>query len=138
MCMFSGLLNCSYFFHLEKRLDVSWSLTVTIMFGDIMMWGSFTVKKVMCVVYFDQLLGAACTQKLVETFFSFSDVFLCFQPCYHWKRSKNSWKKIFDQLLGARSTDKLVEIHNICDDIPSTSSLTCLSFQIFVYIHPAF
>ena len=45
------------------------------------------------VVYFDQLLGAARAQKLVETFFS--DVF-----------------QRFDKLLGARSTQKLVEIHN--------------------------
>ena len=71
MCVFSGLLNCSYFFHLEKRLDVSWSLTVTIMFGDIMMWGSFTVKKVMCVVYFIvthfQMCFCAFTEKGQKT-----------------------------------------------------------------------
>ena len=49
-------------------------------------------------MYFDQLLGAAHTQKLVETFFS--PVFNLF--CL---------KKWFDQLSGARSIGKLVEIH---------------------------
>ena len=90
-----------------------------------------TKNFMLSVVYFDQLLGAACTQKLVETFFS--AIFLPFlfnskpfQIFHNWnhkkmsekklwneqKRLKNDWKKGFDQLLGARSTRKLVKIHN--------------------------
>ena len=87
-------------------------------------------------MYFDKLLGAARTQKLVKTFFACQRAlrsrqknifFVHFQIFFSdfsleitekvWneqKRLKNGWKKCFDQLLGARSTQKLVEIHNIC------------------------
>ena len=64
----------------------------------------FPQKNQLYVVYFDQLLGAACTLKLVKTLF-----FSCFP-----KKVENGWKKCFDQLFGARSTQKLVKIHNSC------------------------
>ena len=54
----------------------------------------------LCVAYFNQLSGAACTRKLVETLF-----YGLFSPfpinCFY-------------QLLDAACTQKLVELHNTC------------------------
>ena len=38
------LLNCTYFFRSEKKLVISISLTFTLIFGENVMWGSFTMK----------------------------------------------------------------------------------------------
>ena len=69
---------------------------------------------------FDQLSGAAHTQKLVETLFS--AVFKLFGSIFtvkslnevknEQKSLKTAEKKCFEQLSGARSTRKLVEIHH--------------------------
>ena len=103
------------------------------------------------VVYFDQLLGAACTQKLIELLFSvvfnlfcsfqtfFSVNFLAFFVHFNreitkkvlnqHKRLKTAEKKEFDQLSGAASTWKLVEIHNSC-------SFVACKWDIFLQILP--
>ena len=78
------------------------------------------------VVYFDQLLGAVRTLKLVKTLFQlFSTKTLFFQMFFldfrrkfiekgfkRRKKVENSCKKYFDQLSRSRSNRKLVIIHN--------------------------
>ena len=61
------------------------------------------------VVYFNQILGAAHNQKLVETLFlPFSTFLVHFKQ----KRLKTAEYKYCDQLSGAHSTRKLVKIRN--------------------------
>ena len=67
------------------------------------------LSEALSVVYFDQLLEAARTKKLVETLFSaVFNLFCSFQIFF----SDFTAEMCFDQLLGARSTQKLVKIHN--------------------------
>ena len=70
-----------------------------------------------CVVYFDLLLGAGRTRKLVKLLFlSIFNLFCSFPLKKVWnepKRLKTAEKKYFKQLSGGRSTQKLVERHSL-------------------------
>ena len=61
----------------------------------------------MVVVYFDQLLGAACTQKLVVTFFScFSTFFVHFKAFSMISQLKSTLTKMFQPPFGCAQQPK--------------------------------
>ena len=86
---------------------------------EVMNVTSFSSSTERCVVYSDQLLGAARIRKLVELLYQC----LCWYGHPNMTKTEkgwfktftekglNGWKKCFDQLSDARSNWKLVKIH---------------------------